>query len=120
MTDVARTATAVPRLDDATRAALLDGRHGEPHQVLGPHSATVGGTLGVVIRVFQPDAADAFVLREGVATAMRADGDGFFTMFLPAAPLPLRYTLRFLATDGRSWERGDPYRFEPTVGEMDL
>jgi 1,4-alpha-glucan branching enzyme len=119
MTDVARV-TLPPRVDDATRAALLDGRHGEPHLVLGPHSATVGGTLGVVIRVLQPDAADCFVVRDGVATAMRADGDGLFQLFLPSAPLPLRYTLRFLASDGRTWERGDPYRVAPTVGEMDL
>ena len=120
MTDPARATTAPPRLDDATRTALLEGRHGEPHQVLGPHSATVGGTLGVVIRVLQPDAADCFVVREGVATAMRAEGDGVFQLFVPSAPLSLRYTLRFIAGDGHDWERGDPYRFAPIVGEMDL
>ena len=120
MTDVARTAAAAPRLDDGPRYALLEGRHGAPHEVLGPHSATVGGTLGVVIRVLQPDAADCYVLREGVATAMRSEGDGLFSVFLPGAPLPLRYSLRFLAADGRAWERGDPYRFAPTVGDMDL
>ncbi len=102
MIDVARGIAGLARLEDATRAAPVDG------------------TLGVVIRVFQPDAADCYVGREGVATAMRAEGDGFFQLFLPGAPLPLRYTLRFLAADGRSWERGDPYRFAPTVGEMDL
>jgi 1,4-alpha-glucan branching enzyme len=110
----------VPRLDDATRAALLEGRHGDPHSVLGPHHATVDGVMGVVIRVFQPEAADVMVIRDGVATALRAEGNGFFSVFLPRAPLPLRYSLRFIAPDGRTWERGDPYRFEPTVGEMDL
>ena len=120
MTDVARVTATLPPIDADARAALLDGRHGEPHQILGAHSATVGGTLGVVIRVLQPEAADCFVLREGVATAMRSEGDGLFSLFLPGAPLPLRYSLRFLAADGRSWERGDPYRFLPTVGEMDL
>jgi 1,4-alpha-glucan branching enzyme len=120
VTDPARAAAGPPPLDPATRASLLEGRHGEPHQVLGPHSATVGGTLGVVIRVLQPEAADCYVVRDGVATAMRADGDGLFQLFLPAAPLPLPYTLRFLAGDGRTWERGDPYRFAPSVGEMDL
>ncbi|HET7188039.1 MAG TPA: 1,4-alpha-glucan branching protein GlgB, partial [Gemmatimonadaceae bacterium] len=119
MTDAARV-TTLPPIDADARAALLDGRHGEPHQILGAHSATVGGALGVVIRVLQPEAADCYVLRDGVATAMRAEGDGLFSLFLPGAPLPLRYSLRFLAADGRSWERGDPYRFLPTVGEMDL
>jgi 1,4-alpha-glucan branching enzyme len=120
MIDVARvSAPAVPPIDDASRAALLEGRHGDPHQLLGPHHATVDGVQGVVIRVLQPDAADCFVLRDGVATSMRAEGDGMFSVFLPAAPLPLRYTLRFLSADGRSWERGDPYRFESSIGDMD-
>jgi 1,4-alpha-glucan branching enzyme len=120
MTDVARGTAGPPPLDAASRAALLEGRHGEPHRVLGPHSATVGGTLGVVIRVLQPEAADCYVVRDGVAMAMRAEGDGFFQLFLQSAPLPFRYTLRFLASDGRVWERGDPYRFAPTIGETDL
>ena len=120
MTDPTRAAATPPRLDDATRAALLDGRHGEPHQVLGPHHATISGVQGVVIRAFQPDAADCYVMRHGVSTAMRPEGEGFYSVFLPSAPLPLRYTLRFLSPDGRSWERGDAYRFEPTLGELDL
>ena len=107
-------------LDSSSRAAILEGRHGNPHAVLGPHAATVNGKEGVLVRVYQPDAADCFVLRHGVRTALRADGDGLFSAFLPKATLPLRYTLRFLAEDGHMWERGDPYRHEPTVGEMDL
>jgi 1,4-alpha-glucan branching enzyme len=120
MSETTRPAAAPPRLDAANRAALLEGRHGEPHQVLGPHHATLDGTMGVLLRVFQPAAADCLVLREGVATALRAEGDGFFSVFLPGAPLPLRYTLRFISHDGRTWERGDPYRFAPSVGEMDI
>ncbi len=120
MTSPTRATSPPVPLDGGTRAALLEGRHASPHVVLGPHSATVNGTLGVAIRVLQPDAADCFVVRDGVATAMRSDGNGLFSLFLPAAPLPLRYTLRFLAPDGRTWERADPYRFESTVGELDL
>src|SRR5205085_12080475 len=51
---------------------------------------------------------------------MREEGEGFFTLVLPNVTLPLRYTLRFLSHDGRTWERGDPYRHVPTLGEMDL
>ena len=107
-------------LDRHARAALLEGRHGDPHQVLGPHAATLNGEPGVVIRVMQPDAADAFVVRDGVATAMRAEGDGFFSVFLRGPAVPFRYHFRFIAPDGRTWERGDPYRFPPVVGELDL
>jgi len=110
----------LPALDRDARAALIEGRHGDPHQVLGPHAATVDGETGVVIRVMQPDAADAFVVRDGVATAMRAEGDGFFSVFIRGPAVPFRYAFRFIAPDGRTWERGDPYRFPPVVGEMDL
>ncbi|HEX5970464.1 MAG TPA: 1,4-alpha-glucan branching protein GlgB [Gemmatimonadaceae bacterium] len=121
MTDVARgRALASPALDHDARAALLEGRHGDPHHVLGPHAATVDGEPGVVIRAMQPDAADAFVVRDGVATAMRAEGDGFFSVFLRGPAVPFRYAFRFIAPDGRTWERGDPYRFPPVVGELDL
>ena len=107
-------------LDSGTRSALLDGRHGEPHLVLGPHEDVVDGVRGVVVRVYQPAAADSFIVRQGVTTAMRSDGDGLFSLFLPRATLPFRYSLRFITEEGRMWERGDPYRHAPTIGEMDL
>ena len=52
---------------------------------------------------------------------MRDEGDGFFSIFVAGrdATVP-RYTLRFLAHDGHTWERGDPYRHAADVGEMDL
>ena len=109
-----------PLLAAADRDALLEGRHGDPHASLGPHAATVGGRVGVELRVLQPDAADCLVVRDGVATAMRSAGAGLFTLFLAGASLPVRYTLRFIAPDGRTWERGDPYRHTSTLGEMDL
>jgi 1,4-alpha-glucan branching enzyme len=109
-----------PTLSVSDRAALVEGRHGDPHRLLGPHPATVQGTAGVAIRVYQPEAADVLLLREGVATALRPEGDGFFVLFLPGEKLPLRYTLRFIAPDGRSWERGDPYRHRPSLGDTDL
>ena len=36
------------------------------------------------------------------------------------ATLPLRYRLRFHFAGGATWERGDPYRFLPTIGDVDL
>jgi len=99
---------------------LREGRHGEPHQVLGPHPYTLDDTAGVLVRVLQPDAADALVLREGVATPCAPRATASSPSFLPGASLPMRYTFRFIAPDGHSWERGDPYRFAPSVGEMDL
>ena len=103
-------------LDDGARYALLEGRHSNPHMVLGPHATDAGLT----VRVFQPTAADCFLIRDGVATAMRDEGDGFFVVTLPGLTTAPHYTLRFLAHDGHTWDRGDPYRHGPVVGEMDL
>src|SRR6058998_334296 len=111
---------AMPSMDAAERDALLEGRHANPHHVLGAHAATAGGVSGVVVRVLQPAAADCAVVVHGVATPLRAEGEGFFAGFLAGASVPLRYHLRFIAEDGTTWERGDAYRHWPTIGEMDL
>src|SRR6478672_8025138 len=112
--------TAIPAIDAGERASLLEGRHANPHQVLGAHAARVGGVSGAVVRVLQPAAADCAVVVHGVATSLRAEGGGFFVGFLPGVSVPFRYHLRFIAEDGTTWERGDAYRHWPTIGEMDL
>jgi 1,4-alpha-glucan branching enzyme len=111
---------SIPPLDAGQRAALLEGRHADPHHLLGAHEATAAGVPGVVVRVFQPAAADCAVVVHGVVTALRPDGDGFFAGFFPGATMPFRYHLRFIAEDGTTWERGDAYRHWPSIGEMDL
>jgi len=108
MTDVIQERVAgPPPLEAHARTALMEGRHGDPHQVLGPHAATVNGESGVVIRVMQPDAADAFVIRDGIASAMRAEGDGFFSVFLRGPAVPFRYSFRFIAPDGTVLDHSD-------------
>jgi 1,4-alpha-glucan branching enzyme len=109
-----------PSMDGGERDALREGRHANPHQVLGAHEATVSGVPGIVVRVYQPAAADCAVVVHGVVTALRPEGHGFFAAFFPGATMPFRYHLRFIADDGTTWERGDAYRHLPSIGEMDL
>src|SRR5258706_1048820 len=106
--------------DSDARRALAEGRHADPHSVLGVHPYEAGDVSGVIIRVHQPEAADCFVIRDGVSTAMRDESGGFFSLVIAGARLPLRYGLRFIASDGRTWERGDAYRHLPTIGDVDL
>ncbi|MEK7326825.1 MAG: 1,4-alpha-glucan branching enzyme, partial [Chloroflexota bacterium] len=55
------------------------------------------------------------------AVAMEPLGDtGVFTVFLPRMQLPLPYRVRFHFENGSTWEREDPYRFLPTLGDTDL
>ncbi len=99
---------------------LRAGEHHDPHNMLGAHPASINGQSGVVIRAYHPDAKSAECLIDGSREAMRSLGGGIFALFLAERQLPLSYRLRFSFDSGEAWERDDPYRFQPTVGEMDL
>jgi len=104
-----------PTIAAADRTRLRQAAHATPHDVLGAHPAPGG----CVVRAYHPDAVAVDCLTEGDAHPLIALGDGVFAAILPNATLPLRYRLRFHFEDGSTWERGDPYRFLPTVGELD-
>jgi 1,4-alpha-glucan branching enzyme len=96
---------------------LARGEHHDPHAILGAH-AVPGGS---VVRTFHPDATGVDLLPAGgPPIAMRAIGSGVWAAFAPDAEPPLAYRLRFGFADGNDWERDDPYRFLPTLGELDL
>jgi len=115
------TAAAVLLGDPADADLLVRGEHHDPHRLLGAHPVSVAGRAGVVIRAYHPDAQRAlYVPASGEPMEMRPVGRGLFALHLPDARLPLSYRLRFEFADGQAWDRGDPYRFMPTLGEMDL
>ena len=103
---------------------LLYGAHRTPHAVLGAHHAQKDGQAGVVIRTMFPTRVAVSVALEkskrDEALPMHDEGNGLHTLFIPNASLPLRYQLRIAQPDGNFIERDDPYRFLPTVGEIDL
>jgi 1,4-alpha-glucan branching enzyme len=105
-------------VDPAELASLATGRHADPHRVLGAHPARGG----VVVRACHPDATAAeCVPADGAPVAMRPlQAAGYFGAFLDGRSLPLRYRLRFHFAGGRVWEQEDPYRFLPSLGEMDV
>jgi 1,4-alpha-glucan branching enzyme len=108
--------------DPAEMAALAAGEHTDPHRVLGAHPAVVDGAAGAIVRAWHPDAAAAELVVEGrpPETMRLLNGGGLFASFLPGDLPPAPYRVRFRFPDGNFWERGDPYRFLPTVGEVDL
>jgi 1,4-alpha-glucan branching enzyme len=94
---------------------LVSGRLADPHRVLGAHPHD-GHTT---VRAFHPDAVEATVAYLGGTAAMRRiDPSGLFEASVPVADLP-GYRLRFRSADNE-WEVEDPYRFLPTLGEVDL
>jgi 1,4-alpha-glucan branching enzyme len=124
-----KTKTRAPRskgpplgIERAEWKRLRGGDHNEPHRLLGAHPAVHDGAEGVVVRAFHPD-ADGVECRldNGVMVTLApiAEG-GLFAGFVAGARLPLRYRLRFRFPDGNTWQRDDPYRFLPTIGDIDL
>src|SRR5690242_11283858 len=109
-----------PPVSRADLARLAAGEFADPHRILGAHTATRGTEPGAVIRAFHPDASAVDALLAGERTvSLEPVGRGVFEGFVAGATLPLRYRLRFRFAAGGTWERGDPYRFWPTLGEMD-
>jgi 1,4-alpha-glucan branching enzyme len=93
---------------------LVRGEHHEPHRVLGAH--TEGGKVRV--RAWRPDARQVAVLVDGRRQDLaKVHPAGLFEGTLPVAGVP-RYQLE--VSDGeRVVTLDDPYRFLPTVGELD-
>ena len=52
------------RADNGAVRRLLEGRHHDPHSVLGAHPATVDGRAGVLVRAMHPSATRVELLRD--------------------------------------------------------
>ncbi len=94
---------------------LRAGVHRDPHQLLGVHPM---GKV-TVVRAFNPEATTISVAYPGGTVPMqRVHPGGLFEAEVPAAHLP-GYRQR-IHTPEHDWEVDDPYRFMPTLGELDL
>ncbi|MCX5385779.1 1,4-alpha-glucan branching enzyme [Streptomyces sp. NBC_00083] len=103
-----------PALSAADRGRLLAGGHHDPHALLGAHP--VRG--GVAIRTLRPYARAVTVLGKGLRAELHDDGDGLFSGVLPLREVP-DYTLLVTYEDNEI-EVHDPYRFLPSLGDLDL
>jgi 1,4-alpha-glucan branching enzyme len=115
-------AASLPQ-DDPLRAnieAIVRGDHGDPFAVLGPHPTAPRGQLS--LRVFAPEAeeVDAIAVEDGsvIANLARVHPSGFFIGLIAETQRTL-YRLRFKRGE-HVWEAGDPYRFSPYLGEIDI
>ncbi len=106
--------TSDPELDQ-----LVAGEHGDPHHVLGPHTSA-GRRPATVVRGYRPDAATMhLVLDDGTRHPMaEVHPGGVFATEL-VAPEVASYRLEVAYPDGQTFVLDDPYRFWPTIGELD-
>jgi len=118
------TTTAIQKLLHGTNPAEIDalasGDSHDPHRILGTHPARIDGKDGVVVRAMHPDATRCELLVGDEPVSMTDCGRGIFAAFVPGSTKMPPYRLRFEFPDGARWERDDPYRFLPTVGDVDL
>ncbi len=93
---------------------LLAGTHHNPHEILGSHPHPDG----IVVRTLRPHADEVHVVIKGNSHPLqRVHGAGLFSGLVPEQPgdyqLAVRYGDRIDTVD-------DPYRWLPTLGEVDL
>ena len=106
--------TAVP-VDRTVLEQLVGGTFHDPHQVLGPHL----GEHGVTVRVLRPFAQTVTVLYGGRRLDLRHEFEGVWVGVLDIDKVP-DYRLEVSYTDGPAVELDDPYRYLPSLGEVDL
>ncbi|SCX00014.1 1,4-alpha-glucan branching protein GlgB [Mycolicibacterium fluoranthenivorans] len=103
------------RPDDADLHRLLTGEHHDPHSILGAHE--YGDHT--VIRALRPHAETVAAVIGGVRyEATHIDG-GLFAVAVPITGL-IDYRLELGYPGAPVLTVADPYRFLPTVGEMDM
>src|SRR5215211_6358492 len=113
--------------------ALLNGTIGDPHSFLGMHplagdgepakGGRKKGTPALVVRAFVPGAeAITLVERGGAGLEVpleRIHDAGIFAATIADRREVFPYDYR-ITRGGHTWLSGDPYRFLPTLGDMDL
>ena len=94
---------------------IVDGAHHDPHAILGPHP----GKDGVTVRVLRPMAeAVTVVLDDGSRVPLRHEHRGVWAGVLPVTKVP-DYRLD-VTYNGQIIPADDPYRFLPTLGDLDM
>ena len=93
---------------------LVEGTEADPHQVLGPH--------GDVVRAWRPDAAAVtLVLPDGTRKDMQREHPaGVFAAKGVKLANEADYRFDVSYAGGDTWLVDDPYRFWPTLGDVDL
>jgi 1,4-alpha-glucan branching enzyme len=110
MTAAARTPVPV---DADTLRSVASGLFHDPHGVLGAHP----GPGGVTVRALKPMADAVVVVTPDGRTPAEHEQDGIWVAVLPGAEVPA-YRLE-VTYDGTTTTVDDPYRYLPTVGEVD-
>ncbi len=100
--------------------ALINGNHGAPYQVLGPHA---DGDGQVSIRAFQPAAETMTLVNDSTGqryTMNRLRDEGFFEVSIPGSIDDLRYHYEVHTRVGADASYADPYAFPLQISDYDI
>ena len=97
--------------------ALAQGRHQQPHDLLGQHVEDDG----LRIRVFRPLANSVRIrFEDGEILALQHEQEGVWSGVREGVAATMDYRVLAAWADGVEHEQDDPYRFAPTLGPIDL
>lgn len=111
----------LPTVPVHTLEAIAAGRHHNPHEVLGQHLVGAPGVSDplTVIRALRPLASEVVVhLETGAHVELTHLGHGVWQGFSTLGFSD--YTVEARYEGGPPWIADDPYRYMPTLGELDL
>ena len=94
--------------------SLVEGTHADPHRVLGPHRHG----RNVTVRVLRPWAERVAVVTGERRFDLEHEYEGVFAGALPMPEVP-DYRLQ-VTYPGFTVDADDPYRYLPTLGDVDL
>jgi 1,4-alpha-glucan branching enzyme len=105
----------LPELHPGLIRSLVTGSHPQPHSSLGQHPVE----KGFVIRVVRPLAKTVTaVLANGKRVALAHLDEGLWQCSYPGPGQS--YLIETTYENGPAWTAEDPYRFVPSVGDVDL
>lgn len=99
---------------------LLRGESRTPHDILGLHTVHRDGREAQVVRARVPRATAMWVLLNGERFPMESRLDALYEITFDAGKDLSGYQYIALMVDGSERTFDDPYRFWPTVGDVDL
>lgn len=104
---------------------LIEGRHENPFELLGPHEVNDSGRRALAVRAYLPQSNQAWIVdpaHDDTARPMRRIHPA--GLFEAICPLPngngsTRYKIRLTEQDGKKVTMHDPYSFPPFLSDYD-
>jgi len=108
--------TSAQVADESALQAFLEGRHSQPHDLLGHHQ----GPGGLTVTAYRPLAGSVRArLADGSELDLHHVRDGLWSGTAASITATQDYRLLVSYGDGVEHEQDDPYRFAPTLGHID-